>query len=99
MDDPPTATALTALAAQADRDPTSNAALAVIVADRRAALNILLVPSGHHANADDFARLCGPVLFQRYIAREVATDQLIQSIVADWQAPSPRTFRFGEATA
>ena len=85
MDDPPTAAALSALVSQADREPASTAALAAIAVDRWEALNTLLAPSGCHVTADEFARLCGPILFQRFFARLPASDQLIQNTVRAWQ--------------
>lgn len=84
MDDPSNANALTALIAQADHDPTSHTVLGSVVVDRRSALNDLLEPSGVTLDADQYARLCGPVLFQRFFAREPVTDRLIDHLVASW---------------
>jgi AcrR family transcriptional regulator len=84
MSDPPTAAALMTLAAQADRDDGSDGALVAIVADRRQALNALLGHTGHHIEHDDFARLCGPVIYQQLIARRTATDDLIAHTVGAW---------------
>lgn len=96
MDEPATATALMTLAAQADHDPTSHSALNSVVADRRGALNHLLEPSGVSVDADQYARLCGPVLFQRFFAREPATDQFIDDLVSDWSGTrAPCTERRG----
>ncbi len=89
MSDPSTAAALTSLAAHASTDPASNTALGAIVADRRAALNALLIDAGREVDASDFARLAGPVIFQCLIARIEPTDSFIQMLVADWpQAPT-----------
>lgn len=84
MDNPSNAAPLTALIAQADHDPTSHNALMEIVADVRAALNNVLEPSGVMLDAEQYARLCGPVLFQRFFAREPVSDQLIEQLVRDW---------------
>lgn len=89
MSDPSTAAALTSLAAHAATDPASDTALGAIVADRRAALNALLIDAGREVDASEFARLAGPVIFQCLIARIEPIDSFIQALVADWlQAPS-----------
>lgn len=84
MDDGANAAPLTALIAQADHDQTCRNALIGVVANRRVALNRLLEPSGVTLDPDQYARLCGPVLFQRFFAREPVTDQLIDQLVATW---------------
>jgi AcrR family transcriptional regulator len=84
MQDAFNATAVTALVAQADHDSTSNTVLGSVIADRRAALNRLLQPSGTSVNASQYASLCGPVLFQRFFARETTSDQLIDHLVKTW---------------
>lgn len=81
---PATAAVLTTLAAQADRDPTSEQALATVAEDRRRALNALLAPIGRCADEADFALLCGPVLYQRFIARAPVTDLFIATTVDSW---------------
>lgn len=96
MSDLSTAAALTSLAAHASTDPASNIALGAIVADRRAALNALLIDAECEVDASDFARLAGPVIFQCLIARAEPTDSFIQVLVADWlQAPSAERGRDG----
>ncbi len=84
MDDPSNANALTALIAQADHDPTSHTVLNSVIADRQAALNQLVEPAGVTVDADQYARLCGPVLFERFFARAPVTDDLIEQLVATW---------------
>ncbi|MDQ6777315.1 MAG: TetR/AcrR family transcriptional regulator C-terminal ligand-binding domain-containing protein [Actinomycetota bacterium] len=84
MEDTPSATATTALIAQADHDPTSHTVLSRVIADRRAALNGLLEPSAVSIDADQYASLWGPVLFQRFFARQPATDKLIDHLVTTW---------------
>lgn len=86
MDDGTNAAPLTALIAHADHDEACRNALASVVTDRRVALNRLLEPSGVTLDSDQYARLCGPVLFQRFFAREPAGDQLIDQLVAAWSA-------------
>jgi AcrR family transcriptional regulator len=84
MSDPATASALTALVAQADRDPDSASALRAIAEDRRAALNTLLTGTGRQVDSDEFARLCGPVLYRRFFAPDEISEDLILSIVDSW---------------
>jgi|CZKT01.1.fsa_nt_gi AcrR family transcriptional regulator len=84
MSDAPTASALMSLAAHAPRDPASAAALAAISAGRCDALNALLRPSGRHVGQAEFACLCGPVIYQRLIARADITDGMIYDIVSRW---------------
>ena len=78
------AASLTALVAQADHDPTSRNALIKIVSDVRDALNAVLEPTGVSLDTDQYARLCGPMLFQRFFAREPATDEFVEQLVRNW---------------
>ena len=90
--DTTTAGALTALAALADHDDISATALRTIVADRSAALNLLLTQTGRTVRADEFARLVGPVLFARFFARQPITDKFIgQTVAATATAALPVT--------
>ena len=84
MDDGSNTAPLTALIAQADHDPTCRSALRSVVAECHALLNRLLEPSGVVLDAEQYARLCGPVLFQRFFAREPIRDQLIEQLVTAW---------------
>ncbi len=84
MDVPATAAALITLSAQADRDAVSDQALAAIANDRRQALNVLLRPTGHTVDEDDFALLCGPILYRRFIARTPVDDRFITTTVDTW---------------
>jgi hypothetical protein len=84
MDDGSNTAPLTALIAQADHDPTCRSALMSIVAECHALLNRLLEPSGVVVDAEQYARLCGPLLFQRFFAREPIRDQLIEQLVRTW---------------
>ncbi len=84
MDEPSNAASLTALVAQADHDPTSRNALIKIVTDVRVALNAVLQPTGVSLDGEQYARLCGPMLFQRFFAREPATDQFLEELVQKW---------------
>lgn len=86
MNDPTIAASLTALLANADHDTNSNDALAAITIDRCAALNRLLANTDVTINQDDFAHLLSPVFFQRFIARQPVTDQLIHDTVTNWLA-------------
>jgi AcrR family transcriptional regulator len=84
MQDAANAAPLTALIAHADQDPGSSNALCAIVTDRRAALNALLAPSGVQLTAEEYATLCGPVLFQRFFARTPADDRLVRRLARSW---------------
>ena len=84
MNDRATGAALMSLAAQAHRCDASAAALTAIVVGRRRALNILLADTGRQVSDQDFARLCGPVLYQRFLTQIPVTDSLIKNSVDDW---------------
>jgi AcrR family transcriptional regulator len=86
LTDVPRATAVLAIAAQADRDPECAAALEEIAVDRRKALNALLTGSGRQVDEDEFAGLCGPMLFRHLLVHGVATDTLIDRTVDAWLA-------------
>ena len=89
MDDPAHAGPLVALIGLADHEPTSHSALRQLVISVCDALNALLEPTGHRVGPDDYARLCGPVIFQRFIAREPVTDRFLDTLVATWAAGAP----------
>jgi len=84
MDDGSNTAPVTALIAEADHDPTCRSALMGVVAECHALLNRLLEPSGVVVDAEQYARMCGPVLFQRFFAREPINDQLIEQLVRTW---------------
>ncbi|MEW2418381.1 TetR/AcrR family transcriptional regulator [Streptomyces sp. NPDC046866] len=84
LSDTATASALMALAAQADRDPDAAQALTRISQDRHQALNELLAPSGVQMTADEFTLLIGPVMFRRFLDREPLTDAYIETVVTRW---------------
>jgi AcrR family transcriptional regulator len=77
-------TAVVAVTAQADADPDSAHALVRLTADRRAALNDLLRPSGIQVTPDEYPLLYGPVLARILFERAEATDAFIASVVAQW---------------
>ena len=83
---PATAAALITLSAQADRDAVSDHALAAIADDRHQTLNALLRPTGHTVDEVDFALLCGPILYRRFIARTPVDDGFITTTVDTWLA-------------
>ncbi|MEU0008006.1 hypothetical protein ABZ079_28010 [Streptomyces sp. NPDC006314] len=83
------AAALMMLAAQADHDAESGQALNRLVATRRDALNQLLAPSGVSIDADEYARLCGPLVCRRFISREPVTDQFIETLAATFISSRP----------
>jgi AcrR family transcriptional regulator len=84
MDDVSNTAPLTALIAQADHDPTCDSALMSTVAECHRLLNGLLEQSGVVLDAEQYARLVGPVMFQRFFAREPISDQLIEQLVTTW---------------
>jgi AcrR family transcriptional regulator len=84
MDDVSNTAPLTALIAQADHDPTCRSALMSVVAECHGLLNGLLEQSGVMLDAEQYARLVGPVMFQRFFAREPISDQLIEQLVTTW---------------
>ena len=79
-------TAVLAVTAQADADPDSAQALVRLTADRLAALNDLLRPSGLQVAPDEYALLYGPVLARMFFERAEATDAFVASVVAQWLA-------------
>ena len=82
--------AVLAVTAQADTDPDSAHALIRITEDRRAALNVLLAPSGTELGPDEYALLTGPLLARVFFERGEATDELIASAVTRWwPGPAP----------
>ncbi len=82
--DPTTAGPMTALIAQADHAPGSRAALATVAANIRDALNAVLEPTGVRVDADQYARLCGPIFFSRLFTPELPTDHLINHLIDTW---------------
>jgi AcrR family transcriptional regulator len=84
--DPARRAVVLAVSAQADADPDSAEALAMLSADRRAALNDLLRPSGIHVTADEYPLLYGPLLARIIFERAEATDTFIATVVAQWLA-------------
>jgi len=84
MNDATTAAIVMSLAAHADHDTHSSDALAAVAENRRTALNTLLANTGRSVSPDEFARLVGPVFFQRFLARQPVTDQLIRTTVTAW---------------
>ena len=86
MDDPANAGPLVALIASADHEPTSSSALGHVVDTVSDALNALVEPHGHRVTSEDYAMLCGPVIFRRLIAREAVSNRFIDTVVSAWAA-------------
>lgn len=84
LSDPPTASSLLTVAAQAPHDPASATALTTILDDRRAALNTLLVDTHIHVTAEDYVLLTGPVIAHLLLARKRVTQRLVHRIVDAW---------------
>ena len=84
LGDPARRTAVLAVTAQADADPDSAQALVRLTADRLAALNDLLKPSGTQVAPEEYALLYGPVLARMFFERAEVTDAFIASVVAQW---------------
>jgi len=72
--------------AQADVDPDSAQALVRIGADRLAAFNQLLAPSGLQVGAEEYTMLVGPVLARLFFDRAVVTTEFIDNVVGGWLA-------------
>ena len=89
MRDPARRAAVLAVTAQADTDPDSAQALAQLLADRLAALNDLLKPSGTQVTAEEYNLLSGPVLTRVLFDRAEVTDEFIASAVEHWLAAAP----------
>jgi AcrR family transcriptional regulator len=91
MDDRARRTAVLAVTAQADTDPASAETLVRISADRLAAFNELLKPSGQQITADEYTLLAGPVLSQLFFERRDVTDDFIDAVVTQWLAAQDLT--------
>jgi len=89
MRDPARRAAVLAVTAQADTDPDSAQALAQLLADRLAAFNDLLKPSGIQVTAEEYTLLSGPVLARVVFDRAEVTDEFIWSAVEHWLAARP----------
>jgi AcrR family transcriptional regulator len=89
MRDPARRAAVLAVTAQADTDPDSAQALAQLMADRLAAFNDLLKPSGTQVTAEEYTLLSGPVLARVFFDRAEITDEFIASAVEHWLAAPP----------
>lgn len=81
---PDRAAAILALAADGAHDPESRAAIDGVVTDRRKALNSLLKPSGRIVHADEFAGLCGPIMFRALFSRGKVTRKFIEQLADAW---------------
>lgn len=86
MKDQATRTAVLTVTAQADFDPDSAEALRRISADRLAAFNLLLAPSGRQITADEYALLVGPVFARFLYDRAEVTSGFIDAVVTQWLA-------------
>lgn len=91
LNDPPSIASLLAIAAEAGSDAGTAGALTRVSEDRRAALNVLLAPSGVVLTANDFARLVGPVIYTLLHARRPVTDALIADTADAWLAGQAAT--------
>ena len=87
--DPARRAAVLAVTAQADTDPDCAQALAQLMADRLAALNDLLKPSGVQVSPEEYTFLYGPVLARVSFERAEVTDDFIASVVDRWLAAAP----------
>ena len=87
--DPARRAAVLAVTAQADTDPDSAQALDHLMADRIAALNDLLKPSGVQVSPEEYTLLYGPVLARVFFERAEVTDDFIASVADHWLAARP----------
>ena len=86
LTDPARRAVVLAVTAQAGTDPDSAQALADLNADRLAALNELLKPSGVRVTQDEYPLLYGPVLARMFFEQVAATDEFLALVVAHWLA-------------
>jgi AcrR family transcriptional regulator len=86
LEDRAARTAVLAVTAQADVDPDSAQALERIGADRLAAFNQLLAPSGLAVSAEEYTMLVGPVLARLFFDRVEVTAEFIDNVVSGWLA-------------
>jgi AcrR family transcriptional regulator len=86
LEDTAARTAVLAVTAQADVDPDSADALARIGADRLAAFNLLLAPSGLQVGAEEYTMLVGPLLARLFFDRAEVTTEFIDDVVGGWLA-------------
>ena len=86
LEDRAARTAVLAVTAQADADPDSAQALARLGADRLAAFNLLLAPSGLQVGAEEYTMLVGPVLARLFFDRAEVTTEFIDDVVSGWLA-------------
>ncbi len=75
-----------AVTARADADPDSAEAVRRISADRLAAFNELLAPSGRQSTAEEYALLVGPVFARLFFDRAEVTGEFIDTVVTQWLA-------------
>ena len=92
LEDRATRAAVLAVTAQADVDPDSAQALVRIGADRLAAFNQLLAPSGLQVGAEEYTMLVGPVLARLFFDRVEVTAQFIDNVVSGWLATLGRRY-------
>jgi AcrR family transcriptional regulator len=92
LEDGAARTAVLAVTAQADVDPDSAQALVRIGADRLAAFNQLLAPSGLAVSAEEYTMLVGPVLARLFFDRVEVTAEFIDNVVSGWLATLHRRY-------
>jgi AcrR family transcriptional regulator len=78
--------AVLAVTSVSESDPDSALALVRIGADRLAAFNELLMPTGRQVSPDEYTMLYGPVLSRIFFDRAEVNDQFIEAVVAQWVA-------------
>jgi AcrR family transcriptional regulator len=86
LEDGAARTAVLAVTAQADVDQDSAQALVRIGADRLAAFNQLLAPSGLQVGAEEYTMLVGPILARLLFDRAEVTAEFIDDVVGGWLA-------------
>jgi hypothetical protein len=92
LEDRAARTAVLAVTAQADVDPDSAQVLERIGADRLAAFNQLLAPSGLTVSAEEYTMLVGPVLARLFFDRVEVTAEFIDNVVSGWLATLGRRY-------
>ena len=84
LDEPAARAAVLAVTAEADHDPDCARALEGIAADRLAALNDLLAPSGYRIGADGYMLLVGPLFSRLFFERAAVTSEFLDAVVSQW---------------
>jgi AcrR family transcriptional regulator len=84
LDDPATASVLTALLAQAGHDPLAGQALKNVFASSAREMNELLAGTGMSVKQVDVSMLIGPLFFHRFVQQTPTSSRFITEVVDLW---------------